>query len=163
MWNNLSEIAVSPWNLVVRASLVYIAILLLLRLSGKRQLGQMSPTEFVAILLISNAVQNAMNAGDNSLVGGLILAGVLVLLSWIMSWLTFRSKKFSAIFEGTPTLLIRRGQIIEEHAHKERLTHSEIKSLLRKHGIHDLAEVHSAVLEADGVLSIIKESDIKVS
>src|SRR3954471_2001681 len=93
-------------DLILRAVVVYLAVLLLLRISGKRQLGQMGPTEFVAILLISNAVQNAMNGGDNSLLGGLILAVVLILMSTVISVLTFRSGAFRAIFEGTPRLLV---------------------------------------------------------
>ncbi|MDB5039042.1 MAG: hypothetical protein JWQ35_2570 [Bacteriovoracaceae bacterium] len=155
------DLQVGPWNLVVRAVVVYLAVLLLLRLGGKRQLGQMSPTEFVAILLISNAVQNAMNAGDNSLVGGLILAAVLVFLSWSVSELSYRSRKFSSIFEGVPSLLIRHGQIIQANLKKERLTLAELRALLRKQGIHDLTEIHSAILESDGTLSIIRQEDLK--
>src|SRR3954471_22910725 len=102
---NLFVPDVPYWNLIVRAIVVYLAVLILLRISGKRQLGQMGATEFVAILLISNAVQNSMNGGDNSLTGGLILATVLVGLSALISYLTYRSRFFSTIFEGTPTLL----------------------------------------------------------
>src|SRR5476649_1603564 len=90
------------WSLVIRAVVVYVAVLVLLRISGKRQLGQMGATEFVAILLISNAVQNSMNGGDNSLSGGLLLAAVLVGLSTLISYLTCKHHFFSAIFEGTP-------------------------------------------------------------
>lgn len=161
--NDLISLSISPLDLILRALIVYVAVLLLLRIAGKRQMGQMSPTEFVAILLISNAVQNAMNGGDNSLVGGLILAVVLVFLSWLVSLLAYKSKKFSAIFEGTPRILIHKGQAIEAHLRKERLTHSELKTLLRKQGIHSISEIHSAVLEADGSLSIIRETDLKNS
>ena len=100
---------VAPGNLALRAVVVFLAVLVLLRLSGKRQLGQMGATEFVAILLISNAVQNSMNGGDNSLIGGLLLATVLVALSALISFLTYRYQSFSRIFEGTPTLLIHKG------------------------------------------------------
>src|SRR3954470_17889269 len=103
------DLSLTPANLIVRAIVVYLAVLILLRISGKRQLGQMGATEFVAILLISNAVQNAMNGGDNSVIGGLLLAGVLVGLSALISYLTYRSRWFSSIFEGTPTLLIHKG------------------------------------------------------
>ncbi len=148
---------------VIRAGGVYVFILILLRLSGKRQLGQMSTTEFVALLLISNAVQNAMNAGDNSLIGGFILATVLVFLSWLGSVVAFRSKFFSKILEGTPTLLIHQGKIIPKNLTKELLTPTDLKILLRKQGVHSFAEVASGVLESDGSLSIFKINEVRDS
>lgn len=146
-------------NLILRAILVYVSVLILLRVSGKRQLAQMGATEFVAILLISNAVQNAMNGGDNSLIGGIILAIVLIAMSAAISFLTYKSEIFSTLFEGTPTLLIHKGKMIRKHMARERLRESELKALLRKQGVHDLNEVESAVLEADGTFSITKKSD----
>jgi uncharacterized membrane protein YcaP (DUF421 family) len=146
-----------PWiEFVIRALGVYLFILLLLRLSGKRQLGQMSTTEFVALLLISNAVQNAMNAGDNSLTGGFILAAVLVFLSWLGSVFTFKSKTCRKILEGTPTLLIHQGKIISKNLAQELLTPTDLKILLRKQGVHSFSEVASGVLESDGSLSLLK-------
>ena len=156
MWQSLTEFNISPLNLVIRAMVVYLAVLILLRVSGKRQLGQMGATEFVAILLISNAVQNSMNGGDNSLVGGLLLAGVLVSLSALISYLTYRSRVFSSIFEGTPTLLVHKGKLIHKHLHSERMSESELKTLLRKQGVHNVHEIETAILEADGTLSITK-------
>lgn len=161
MWQNLVFTEIAPLNLIIRGVIVYVSVLLLLRLGGKREMGQMSPTEFVAILLISNAVQNSMNGGDNSLVGGLLLATILVVMSWAVSYLAYRSSRFRNIFEGTPSLLVRRGHLIEQNLKKERLSHAELRGLLRRQGIHDLSEIHSAILESDGSLSIIRESDIK--
>src|SRR4051812_49872460 len=103
---DLYRFEVPPFDLVIRAAVVYGVVILLLRMAGKRQLGQMGATEFVALLLISNAVQNSMNGGDNSLVGGVLLAVVLVSMSWLITRLTYFSKTFSVIFEGTPSLLI---------------------------------------------------------
>src|SRR3954467_9355749 len=112
---DLFRFDISALDLVIRASVVYIFVLLLLRLAGKRQLGQMSPTEFVAILLISNAVQNSMNGGDNSLSGGILLAIVLVSLSTLISYLTYKKRFFSVLFEGTPTVLIHKGAVIHKN------------------------------------------------
>ena len=161
MWNNLTQLSVSPINLALRATAVYFFILILLRMSGKRQMGQMSATEFVAVLLISNAVQNAMNAGDNSLSGGLLLAAVLMFLSWLVSLLTFKSKRFSAIFEGTPSVLVRKGRLVKENLDREYMTITELKMLLRKQGIHHLDEVHTLIYEADGTISVTKSTEIK--
>jgi uncharacterized membrane protein YcaP (DUF421 family) len=156
---DLNHLTQTPLNLVVRAIIVYVAVLVLLRISGKRQLGQMGPTEFVALLLISNAVQNSMNGGDNSLTGGLLLAIVLIVTSWAISWLTFRSRKFSLIFEGTPTLLVHKGKTLPKNMAKERLTATDLKILLRKQGIHSLDEISTAILEADGSLSFTKKGE----
>src|SRR5258708_3707801 len=91
-------------ELVLRAVVVYIAVLLLLRLGGKRQVGQMGVGEFVAVLLISNAVQNAMTGGDASLGGGVLLAAVIIALSSAVAYLTFRSKRFEELLQGRPSL-----------------------------------------------------------
>ena len=156
MLDNLFTFNLPALNLIVRAIVVYVSVLILLSISGKRQIGQMGPTEFVAILLISNAVQNSMNGGDNSLVGGLLLAFVLIMLSWIISYLTFKSSFFSSVFEGTPTLLVHKGKMITKHMHHERLSESDLRRLLRHQGIHSIDEIETAILEADGTLSVTK-------
>jgi uncharacterized membrane protein YcaP (DUF421 family) len=160
MWQSLFHFEVAPLQLFVRASVVFISVLILLRISGKRQLGQMGATEFVAILLISNAVQNSMNGGDNSLIGGLLLAIVLIVLSTGISFLTYRSRVCRTVFEGTPTLLIHNGVPIEKALLRERLPPSELHTLLRKQGVHHFSEVRSAILESDGTLSLIRYSDV---
>jgi uncharacterized membrane protein YcaP (DUF421 family) len=160
MWENLFNFNIGPLNLAIRAVVVYLAVLLLLRVSGKRQMGQMGATEFVAVLLISNAVQNSMNGGDNSLIGGLLLAAVLVGLSTLISYLTYKRRFFSRLFEGTPTLLVHKGKIVAKNLVKERMAESELRTLLRKQGIHHVSEIETAILEADGTLSAVKISDI---
>lgn len=151
---NIFRLDASLLSLAVRAIVVYLTVLLLLRISGKRQMGQMNATEFVAILLISNAVQNSMNGGDNSLTGGLFLAAVLIAMSSLISYLTFKSKIASSIFEGTPTILIHKGKVITQNVKKELLSAGELKTLLRKQGFHNVADIQVAILEADGTLSI---------
>lgn len=148
------------WQFVVRAVVVYIAIIILLRLGGKRQVGQMGAGEFVAILLISNAVQNSMNGGDNSITGGLILACVIIGLSLFVAYLTFKSKKAEYIIEGVPTLLVHNGKLIQKNLDKELLSVHELKALLRRQGIHDLSEIHVAILESNGFISVTKVDEV---
>lgn len=159
MWENLMTPNVPVVNLIVRGLVVYLSVVILLRVSGKRQMGQMGATEFVAILLISNAVQNSMNGGDNSLTGGLVLACVLIVLSASISYLTFRSSMFRKVFEGTPTLVIRDGKLIEKNLYRESLSEPELHALLRKQGVHHLSEISLAILESDGTLSITRVDD----
>lgn len=149
------------WNLVIRAGVVYVAVLLLLRLAGKRQVAQMSMIELVAVLLISNAVQNSMNGGDNSLLGGLILAGVIILLSTILAYATYHNCRIERWVHGRPTLLIHHGKILRERLKRELMTVKELKQILRKQSIHELHEVAEAVLESDGYVSVIKKSELQ--
>ena len=88
------------WEFVVRAVVVYVFLLVLLRLTGKRQVGQLAPFDLVLLLVLSNAVQNSMNGGDNSITGGMILATTLVLLNFGVGWLTYRSKGLEALIEA---------------------------------------------------------------
>jgi uncharacterized membrane protein YcaP (DUF421 family) len=159
MWNSLMHFDVAPLNLLIRAVAVYLSVLILLRISGKKQMGQMGATEFVAILLISNAVQNSMNGGDNSLSGGLLLAAVLIALSALISYLTYRSKFFTSVFEGTPTLMIHNGKMISPALKREQLSDDDLRTLLRKQGVQRLHFVKTAILESDGKLTIIMDED----
>ena len=143
------------WHLVIRSVVVYVAVLMMLRLSGKRQIGQMGMTQFVALLLISNAVQNSMNGGDNSITGGLISAVVMMLLSYVFSFITYHSKDWENFVQGSPTLLIHHGRLVHANLRRELLSLRELKVLLRKQGCVDMSEVEEAVLESDGFVSII--------
>ena len=99
---------------VLRAIVVYVFLLVLLRITGKRQVGQMSPFDLVLLLVLSNAVQNSMNGGDNTITGGLILAATLVGLNWLVGWLTYHSKHIETFVEGKPIILIHDGKIYHE-------------------------------------------------
>jgi uncharacterized membrane protein YcaP (DUF421 family) len=147
------------WVLAFRASAVFLGVLLMLRLAGKRQVAQLGMPDFVALLLISNAVQNAMNGGDNSLIGGLLMALVLVVLSSAFQYATFRSPKLERLVQGAPTLLIHHGQIVETNLKRELLSKRELHAILRRQGVHDMSEVAEAVLESDGYVSIIRKGE----
>jgi uncharacterized membrane protein YcaP (DUF421 family) len=145
---------------LLRAGVVYAFVLLLLRLGGKRQIGQMGPAEFVALLLVSNAVQNSMTGGDNSVSGGLILAAAIVALSASVGWLSYRSKRFSDLVQGRPVLLVYKAAPVEKNLASCRVSLHELKALLRRQGFHELKDIHEAVLEANGSLSVVRESDL---
>jgi len=151
MWS----IAVPIWELVLRAVVVYAFLLGLLRLTGKRQVGQLAPFDLVLLLVLSNAVQNSINAGDNSLLGGLISAATLVVLNLLVGLATYRNKKLEAIIEGHPEVLIHNGRIFEKVMEKARLTHHELDAALRREGCACADEVHLAILENNGSISVI--------
>ena len=151
MWN----IAVPWWELVVRGAVVYGFLILLLRLTGKRQVGQLAPFDLVLLLVLSNAVQNSMNAGDNSLVGGLISAATLIGLNWLVSLATYRSKRLEALIEGRPQVLIHNGKLFQDVMERSKLTHHELHAALRQAGCTCVEEVRSAILENNGAISVV--------
>jgi uncharacterized membrane protein YcaP (DUF421 family) len=144
-----------PWfEFVVRGAIVYVFLLMLLRLTGRRQVGQLAPFDLVLLLVLSNAVQNSMNGGDNSLVGGLISATTLVLLNYMVSYATFRNKKIEALIEGRPQVLIHNGQLFEDVLRNAKMTHHELNASLRRSGCTSVEDVHSAILENNGTISV---------
>jgi uncharacterized membrane protein YcaP (DUF421 family) len=151
MWH----IAVPWWELVVRSVVVYAFLIVLLRVTGKRQVGQLAPFDLVLLLVLSNAVQNSMNAGDNSLIGGLIAASTLIALNYIVAMLTYRSKRIEALVEGRPQLLIHNGRLIASALNDARMTHHELNAALRQAGCTCVEEVHYAVLENNGSVSVV--------
>ena len=146
-------LSVPWWEFVVRALVVYAFLLVFLRVTGRRQVGQYAPFDLVLLLILSNAVQNSMNAGDNSLTGGLISATVLVTLNWLLNFVTFRSKKLADLVEGRSQLLIHNGVVYEDVLVAAKITRHELNAALRGGGYLSVEDVHTAVLETNGSIS----------
>ena len=151
MWN----MAIPWWELIVRGVIVYVFLLTLLRITGKRQVGQLAPFDLVLLLVLSNAVQNSMNGGDNSLIGGLVSATTLVALNYAVGLATYRSKRLEAIIEGRPEVLIHNGKLFEGVMRRAKLTRHELNASLRQAGYSCVEHVHSALLENNGSISIV--------
>ena len=149
------SLGINGWSIVGRTVIVYAALLVGLRLAGKRELGQMTPFDLVVILLIANAVQNAMVGSDTSLTGGLIAAGVLVTANYGLAAARERLPWLRRAVEGTPTLLINDGKLVREHLRREGLDEDEVMMAIREHGVADVKDVRIAVLETDGSISIV--------
>jgi len=143
------------WELIVRSLLVYAALILLLRVSGKRQVGQLAPFDLVLLLVLSNAVQNSMNGGDNSLIGGLVSAVTLIGANYVVGRATFKSKRLEAIIEGRPQIIVHNGKVFEDVMAKAQLTHHELQAALRQSGCACVEDVQSAVLENNGSISVL--------
>lgn len=143
------------WEIILRTAVVYVVILILLRVAGKRELGQMSPLDLVVILVIANAVQNAMTGGDNSLIGGIIAATTLVAINTAFSKVGHRVPFFQHLFESEPTPLVQGGKLIKRNLDRENVEVDELMMAAREHGIEDIVGVESAYLERDGSISII--------
>src|ERR1051325_10847248 len=114
MWHSMWHSALPWWEFILRGLIIYVFLLVLLRLTGKRQVGQLAPFDLVLLLVLSNAVQNAMNGGDNSVTGGIISATTLIILNGVVGRLTFKSKKLERIIEGRPDILIHNGKVFTD-------------------------------------------------
>ena len=143
------------WEFIVRGIIVYVFLLVLIRITGKRQVGQLAPFDLILLLVLSNAVQNAMNGGDNSVGGGLISAVTLVLLNYAIGFATYRSKRLEAIVEGRPDIIIHNGKLYPDVMKRAKLTHHELDAALRQAGCGSINDVHMAVLENNGALSVV--------
>ena len=150
-------------EIVLRTAVVYLVVLLGVRLSGKREVGQMTPFDLVLLLLISNSVQNAMTGPDTSVLGGVAAAATLLALNFGVGELAGSNRRFRKLVEGQPTLLVHDGKIIAEHMKKEHVSMDELQRALREHGITGCQEVALAVLEVDGAISCLKYDEISPS
>ena len=143
------------WDKILRSGVIYLFILLAFRFTGKRQVGQLTPFDLVVLLIISNVVQNSLIGNDNSIGGGMIGAVTILALNWVVVEITYRFKPFRRLMEGTPTVLIHNGKIIDENLRRERLTLEDLQGALRKNGVFEVHQVRVAILEENGQISVI--------
>ena len=143
------------WEFVLRACVVYSALLVMVRLSGKRTVGQFTPFDLLVVLLLSEGVSNSLTGGDESLLGGLIIAASLVLLNALVGVLAVRSRRVERMVEGEPVLVGRDGRLFERVMTRHRLSPATLDESLRRADcpLHDMK---FAVLEANGEISIMR-------
>jgi uncharacterized membrane protein YcaP (DUF421 family) len=139
---------------ILRPVIVYIFLVVLLRIFGKRELAQLNPFDLVVLLSLSNTVQNAIIGNDNSLSGGIIGAFTLLAVNYIVVRFLFRHRRLDQVFEGKPTTIIDQGKIVKSALSKELLTHSELMTVLHRQGFDGLEEVERCVLEPGGTFHI---------
>ncbi len=147
--------SVNLLEIVARAAIVYGAVLVGLRLGGKREIGQMTVFDLVVILLIANAVQNAMTGPDVSVTGGLVAAGVLLTLNYTLGVARERVPFLRRAVEGEPTLLVNGGKFLERNLRREGIDPDLVMMAMREHGVAELKDVKLAVLETDGSISVV--------
>jgi uncharacterized membrane protein YcaP (DUF421 family) len=148
-------------QIVLRTGVIYLLVLIGVRLSGKREVGQMTPFDLTLLLLLSNSVQNAMTGPDTSLTGGAVAACTLLVLNYGVAAVSGSNRRLRRFIEGEPSLLVHDGKIIESHMARERVSMDELHRALREHGINSCDQVALAVLEVDGSISCLKYDEIK--
>ena len=146
---------ISGLEIIARTVIVYAALLVALRLAGKRELGQMTPFDLVVLLLVSEAVQSSIIGGDMSLTGGLIAAGVLIGANYGVGAASERITWLREAIEGTPTILVSNGKYLRKNMRSENLDEDEVLMAIRQHGVEDVEGVRLAVLETDGTISVV--------
>ncbi len=149
------QLSVPWWEFVVRGVVVYAFLLFFLRLTGRRQIGQYDPFDLILLLILSNAVQNSMSAGDNSLVGGLVSALTLIGCHVLMARLTWRHPRLARLIDGKPQVLIRAGTLDEGLMRAERLTTDDVHAALRAAGCLHTHEVERATIETNGQITVV--------
>lgn len=147
-------------EIIGRSALIYVFIYVGLRISGKREMSQLSLVDFVVLLLLANAVQNAMLGPDTSLLGGVIAAATLLVLDGLVARLLYYFPRLRHVAEGSPTVLILHGQVITQHLRREQLSEEDLASALRDHGFQQPSEVEMAVLETNGKITMIGKTAV---
>jgi uncharacterized membrane protein YcaP (DUF421 family) len=148
-------------QIMLRTGIIYLLVLIGVRLSGKREVGQMTPFDLTLLLLLSNSVQNAMTGPDTSLTGGAVAACTLLVLNYSVAAVSGSNRRLRRLIQGEPSLLVHDGKVIESHMARERVSMDELHRALREHGINSCDQVALAVLEVDGSISCLKYDEIK--
>lgn len=146
-------------DVVVRSICVYLFMVIAIRLFGKNQLSQLNAGDVVLLLLISNAVQNAMVGENTSLEGGLVAALVLFIANFIVKRLMFSNKKFSRFLEDDPVILVKDGKADQAALDQVKISRDELEEAIREHGVDGIKKVKLSILEVDGNISVISEDE----
>jgi uncharacterized membrane protein YcaP (DUF421 family) len=139
---------------LLRPVIVYLVLVLLLRLFGKRELAQLNPFDLVVLLSLSNTVQNAIIGDDNSVTGGIIGAFSLLAINWLVVRVLFRSRRLTRAFEGRATILVHNGQIDQRALERESLNREELLEVIHRQGFEDLHQVRKCELEPNGTFYV---------
>ena len=144
--------------IIGKSSLIYVFIVGAIRLFGKKELAQLSVIDLVFILLISNAVQNAMVGNDNTVMGGIAAALGLFVVNYIFKFISYRSESFSRALQGEAVMLIHDGKMLDENLRRAMITKEEVEAAVREHGVEKCSEVNIAIMEVDGNISVITDN-----
>lgn len=149
------DLALPWWQMVLRAVVVYVVLLVMVRVSGKRSVGQFTPFDMILLILLGNAVQNSLIGADVSLAGGLLLAGTLIALNYLVGSLAARFPRFHALVEGRPVQVITDGEVDHARLRREQFSDADIAEALRRNGVASRGQVRHAWIENDGTITMV--------
>lgn len=145
-------------DIVLRATAMFVFMYLLLRLLGKRELGQMTPFELVVIVVMGDLIQQGVTHNDFSVTGAILAVGTFAFWALVMSWISYLSPRAERLLDGEPRILVRHGELLEDSLRRDRMTRSEVESEMRLAGIASMRDVDWAILEPQGKISFIKRA-----
>ena len=154
-FSEMFQLAMPWWAFVLRACVVYFILLGMIRLSGKRTMGQFTPFDMLLVVLLGNAVQNALLGEDTSVGGGLVLAATLIALNWLVGLVSARSPRVERWVEGAPVLLARNGQVYRDVLRRELISREDFEKAMREAGCLEMADIQLAVLENNGHITLV--------
>lgn len=146
-------------EVVLRATAMFAIVYLLVRLLGKRELGQMTPFEFIVMVVIGDLIQQGVTQNDFSLTGAALAIGTFAFWGLVLSWMSYLSPRAARLLEGEPRVIVHHGRVLADSLRRDRLTRAEIESEMRLAGIASLGDVAWAVLEPNGKISFIRRAD----
>ena len=158
-FDQMFQLAMPWWAFVLRACVVYFILLGMIRLSGKRTMGQFTPFDMLLVVLLGNAVQNALLGEDTSVGGGLLLAATLITLNWFVGLVSARSPRVERWVEGAPVLLARDGQVYRDVLRRELISREDFEKAMRDAGCLEAADIRLAVLENNGHITLVARQD----
>jgi uncharacterized membrane protein YcaP (DUF421 family) len=143
---------------IIRTLIIYGFLVIGLRLAGKRELAQLNPLDFIVLLMLSNAVQNAIIGNDNSVIGGLISGITLLGVNYLMVRYLFKHKELEGLLEGKPDVLVKNGHLLKKHLERELISVEDLEQAARKEGISSLTEIEMATLEPGGAITFVQKT-----
>lgn len=155
----MSEILDVVGSVALRITVIYLALLALLRIGGRRELAQLTPADMLLLLLLSEAVSPALTGGQDSVGAGLFGAALLIGLTWIIGTLTFRSRRFESLIDGRPIVLVRHGKLDQKQLRSLRITDQQLRTFLHEHGVVRMDQIAVAYVEPSGKVTIVKDDE----
>jgi uncharacterized membrane protein YcaP (DUF421 family) len=156
-WSELFGLSVSPWELIIRGSSMYLFLFILFRVVVKRRVGAVGTGDILILVIVADAAQNGMAGEYRSITDAFILVGTLIAWNTLVDWLTFRWPRLQKILEPPPLLLIDDGRVLWQHMKQEYMSEADLKTKLREHGVSDPREVAKAFMEPDGQMTVLKK------
>jgi len=162
-WGEIFGLNVSPWELVIRGSAMYLFLFLAFRVVVRRRIGAVGMADILVLVIIADAAQNGMAGEYRSVTEGAILVGTILGWNWLIDLLNFRFPALQSWLEATPLPLIDKGRVLHRNLRREFVSMEELRSKLREHGVTDFAEVEKAFMEPDGEISVVRKRDFTPS
>jgi uncharacterized membrane protein YcaP (DUF421 family) len=158
-WSEIFGLTVSPWELVIRGSAMYVFLFVLFRVVVRRRVGSIGMADILILVIVADAAQNGMSGEYRSVTDAFILVGTLIGWNMLIDWLTFRVPRLQRILEPPPLLLIDNGRVLWPNLRHEFLSETELHTKLRENGVTDPKEVDKAYMEPDGQVTVLKKKN----